>query len=108
VAVVPSNSLAPFGRTALAAHAGGAALISSGTGGLSEISGETALMLPEVSPEAIETALRRLLTDDAQRTRLARAGATRARELFDIRTQAAAMDQFLERIALEKAGERHV
>ncbi len=106
IAVVPSKWVEPFGRAALEAHAGGAALISSGTGGLSEISGETALMLPDVSPETIETALRRLLTDDAQRAQLARAGATRARELFDIRTQAAAMDQFLERIALDKAGER--
>jgi glycosyltransferase involved in cell wall biosynthesis len=108
IAVVPSKWVEPFGRTALEAHAGGAALISSGTGGLSEISGETALMLPDVSPEAIEAALRRLLTDEAKRTRLARAGQARAQELFDIRTQAAAMDQFLERIALEKAGERHV
>ncbi len=108
VALVPSKWIEPFGRTALEAHAGGAALISSGSGGLSEISGETALMLPKVSSEAIEEALQGLLTDDARRNQLARAGAERARALFDIRAQAAAMDQFLEGIAVPKTGERHV
>jgi len=95
VAVVPSKWVEPLGRTALEAHAGGAALISSGTGGLTEISGETALMLPEVSPKAIETALSHLLMDEVQRARLARAGATRVREFFDIRTHALRFDRFL-------------
>jgi len=103
VALVPSKWVEPFGRTALEAHAGSAALISSGSGGLSEISGETALMLPEVSCDAIEASLTSLLRDDTLRARLAQAGALRARQLYDIRNQAAAMDQFLEWIASPNA-----
>jgi glycosyltransferase involved in cell wall biosynthesis len=99
IALVPSKWIEPFGRTALEAHAGGAALISSGTGGLSEISGNSALILPEVTPEAIEAALKALLDDETRLARLARAGAKRARELFDIRAQAASMDRFSEQIA---------
>ncbi|MFW6024518.1 MAG: glycosyltransferase family 4 protein, partial [Dichotomicrobium sp.] len=95
IALVPSKWIEPFGRTALEAHAGGAALISSGTGGLSEISGDTALTLPEVTSGAIEAAVKSLLSDEMRRARLARAGAARAREMFDIRVQAARLDQFL-------------
>ena len=77
IAVVPSKWEEPFGRTALEAHAGGAALISSGTGGLAEVSGNAALILPEVSADAIGTALDRLVGDEALRVRLAEAGAKR-------------------------------
>ena len=94
IALVPSIWAEPFGRTALEAHAGGAALISSGTGGLSEGSGECALMLPEVSPGAIAAALNTLMADQHLRERLARAGAERACQRFDIHRQAARMDEF--------------
>ena len=43
IAVVPSICRESFGRTALEAHAGGAALISSGAGALREVSGDHAL-----------------------------------------------------------------
>lgn len=99
VALVPSKWIEPFGRTALEAHAGGAALISSGTGGLSEISGDTALRLPEVSSAAIKRALVTLLTDEGMRAGLAREGAKRVRSLFDIRDQAERLDRFLGAIA---------
>jgi len=98
IAVVPSVCAEAFGRTALEAHAGGAALISSGTGGLPEVSGENALMLPEVSSAAIAEAVRTLITSRGLRHRLASQGALRARERFDIRVQAARMDDFLLRV----------
>ncbi|MDX2204190.1 MAG: glycosyltransferase family 4 protein, partial [Hyphomicrobiaceae bacterium] len=49
IALVPSVWREPFGRTALEAHAGGCAVISSGSGGLAEVSGGHAVMLPEVT-----------------------------------------------------------
>lgn len=84
IAVVPSKWNEPFGRTALEAHAGGAALISSGSGGLREISGDCALYLDEVSGPEIERALRLLAADDDLRHRLAASGAARVRNLFSI------------------------
>ena len=44
IVVVPSRWQEPFGRTALEAFAGGAALITSGTGGLTEIVGDDAIV----------------------------------------------------------------
>jgi len=55
--VVASKWAEPFGRVTLEAHAGGAALISSGTGGLSEISGDAALYLEAVTGPVIASAL---------------------------------------------------
>jgi glycosyltransferase involved in cell wall biosynthesis len=95
IAIVPSIYKEPFGRTAMEAHAGGAALISSGSGGLSEISGEAALFTPDVTAETIADAVKTLLTDPALRNRIAREGAKRVRERFDIRRQAARLDDFL-------------
>ncbi|MGF1621796.1 MAG: glycosyltransferase family 4 protein [Rhodomicrobiaceae bacterium] len=95
IAIVPSICREAFGRTALEAHAGGAALISSGSGGLSEISGQAALFTPDVTARTIEDAVKTLLTDPALRKRLAHEGAGRVRERFDIRSQAARLDGFL-------------
>ncbi|SIR47364.1 glycosyltransferase family 4 protein [Bosea sp. TND4EK4] len=84
IAIVPSKWNEPFGRTALEAHAGGAALISSGTGGLREISGESAVYLRSVNGPAIDEALRVLSADEDLRQSLARSGADRVRNLFRI------------------------
>ncbi len=46
IAVIPSKWEEPFGRTALEAHAAGCAVVSSGTGGLAEVSGGNAELLP--------------------------------------------------------------
>jgi glycosyltransferase involved in cell wall biosynthesis len=94
IAIVPSKWTEPFGRTALEAHAGGGALISSGTGGLAEISGETALMLPSVTPDAIARGVETLIKDPGLRERLAREGAARVRNHFDIKRQAMRLDEF--------------
>lgn len=95
IAIVPSIWNEPFGRTALEAHAGGAALISSGSGGLSEVSGQAALFTPEVTTETLSAAVEKLLTDPALRNHIAHEGTKRVRERFDIRRQAARLDGFL-------------
>jgi glycosyltransferase involved in cell wall biosynthesis len=95
IALVPSKWDEPFGRTALEAHAGGAALISSGTGGLKEASGEHALYLPEVSADAIAEAIATLIASPELRAKLAEEGARWGRERFSIGGQAERSDSFL-------------
>ncbi|MGO4870473.1 MAG: glycosyltransferase family 4 protein [Roseiarcus sp.] len=102
IALAPSLWREPFGRTCLEAHAGGAAVISSGSGGLREISGEAALFLPSVAPSPIAAAVETLIADEALRGRLAAEGCARVRRLFDVRRIAADLDDFLARV-IEKA-----
>ncbi len=101
IAVAPSVWNEPFGRTALEAFAGGAALATSGTGGLAEIAGPAgegaALRFAAVVPDAIERALLTLIDDPAGRADMARRGRRRGEALFDIRISAARMDDVLER-----------
>lgn len=74
IAVVPSRVAEALGLAALEAHAAGAALISSGRGGLREASGAHAVYVdpPEAAPLAC--ALLSLTRDDARRIALAREG----------------------------------
>lgn len=94
IAVVPSICSESFGRTALEAHAGGAALVSSGNGGLAEVSGTEAISLAHIEPEEIGNAIQMLIKDEALRHRLAFAGAARVRERFNIYQQADKFSQF--------------
>jgi len=73
IALVPSTWAEPFGLTALEAHAAGAALVSSGRGGLREASGPHALYLNRVTPAALVAAAERLITHPEERLSLARA-----------------------------------
>lgn len=84
IAVVASKWNEPFGRTALEAHAAGAALVSSGTGGLREISGECAVYLESVTGEAVRNALETLAADPELRRRLVAEGGERVRDLFSL------------------------
>jgi glycosyltransferase involved in cell wall biosynthesis len=93
IAVVASKWREPFGRTALEAHAGGAALVSSGTGGLREISGDCAAYLDQVTGEAIAETLSALAADETRRARLAREGAERVRRLFPLAKSTAGASQ---------------
>ncbi|MBY0380697.1 MAG: glycosyltransferase family 4 protein [Xanthobacteraceae bacterium] len=104
IAIVSSTIRETFGRTALEAHAGGAAVISSGHGGLREVSGDNALYLDDVEPESISKAIERLITDEPLRTRLAASGHAHAVANFDIRTIAAACDGIYERVIAQKSG----
>lgn len=94
VALVPSKWAEPFGRTCLEAHAGGAAVISSGTGGLKSISGHFALYVDPDDPRSIANALDSLIADSALRARLARNGNERVRRLFGLEAIAAKLDSF--------------
>ena len=96
IAIVPSVWAEPFGRTALEAHVGGAALISSGAGGLQEISGPWAHYLETVSAQSIERALSALIVNPEPRTMLAEKGHERARRLFSIESISGRLDDFLD------------
>ncbi|MFW8695567.1 glycosyltransferase, partial [Mesorhizobium japonicum] len=61
IAVTPSVWAEPLGLTALEAHAAGAALISSGRGGLREASGPHALYVDEVTPASLTDAMETLV-----------------------------------------------
>lgn len=74
IALTPSVWDEPFGLTAIEAHAAGAALISSGRGGLREASGPHALYVDAVTPKTLAAAMNRLIDDPAERLALARAG----------------------------------
>jgi glycosyltransferase involved in cell wall biosynthesis len=102
IAIIPSIWKEPFGRTALEAHAGGAAVISSGAGGLREVSGDNALYLDGVTPESIAAATEQLLTDANKCQNLAAAGHNYVRQRFDIHTTARACDQIYERLIAQK------
>ena len=93
IGLVPSIYPEPFGRTAIEAFAGGAALIASRTGGLPEVTGDAALQLDAVTPEAVTVALRRLVTDATLRSTLAARGRRRAEKCFDIVKQSNRLDQ---------------
>ena len=99
IALVLSRWNEPFGRTALEAQAGGAALISSGSGGLREISGATALMVDPDNHAAVVDALSSLTSDDDLRHRLGREGRDRVAALFDIHVVSSWLDDIYESIA---------
>lgn len=61
IMVVPSKWAEPFGRTAIEALSGGAALISSGKGGLAEASEDAALYLNSISKEEIYCKIKQLI-----------------------------------------------
>ncbi|GAN79948.1 glycosyltransferase family 4 protein [Acidocella aminolytica] len=82
IVVVPSRWAEPFGLTALEALACGAALITTGQGGLSEVAGPAALYIAPDDVDALATALRTLVADAPRRAALAAAGRQRAREFF--------------------------
>ena len=73
IALTPSIWAEPFGLTAVEAHAAGAALISSGRGGLREASGPHALYMDEVTPKSLTAAIERLIFHPLERLNLVRA-----------------------------------
>lgn len=76
IALTPSVWAEPLGLTALEAHAAGAALISSGRGGLREASGPHALYIDEVTPQTLEDAINQLVQAPERRLDMARAAQT--------------------------------
>ena len=86
----------PFGRTALEALASGAALITSGLGGLAEVCGDCAVTVDPHDADGLVAALGGLMDAPDRRADLAREGRKRVEALFDIRTVARQMDDFIE------------
>jgi glycosyltransferase involved in cell wall biosynthesis len=75
-AFVQPSHFEALGNTALEAMASGLPVVTSGVGGLADfcVDGKTALLHRPHSPETLAEALRRLLSDDDLRARLASAG----------------------------------
>lgn len=96
IAVVPSVWAEPFGRTALEAMTCGAAVITSGRGGLVEVTGEAGITTNSIDPADFSAAISKLIDDDHTRQTLQAAGRERAVRLYDIRTVTAAFDDLLE------------
>lgn len=86
IAVVPSVWDEPFGRTALEAMAGGAALISSTRGGLDEVVGDAAVRLVDITPDTIAAALVDLIEHPEKRAELSARGLVQAQK-FTIEAQ---------------------
>ena len=105
VGMVLTTGPEPFGRTALEAMASGAALITSGRGGLAEICGPCAVTVEPSDADGVAAALGQLLDAPERRAELARAGRKRVEALFDIRAIARQMDEFIEACLGEGRGQ---
>ncbi len=99
IALVPSRWEEPFGRTALEAHAAGCAVVSSGTGGLKEVSGKYALFLPDrFSAGDISDQVSTLIDSPGMMNRLAQEGRSYCAQKFALGAVSASADNFYERI----------
>ena len=105
VGMVLTTGPEPFGRTALEALASGAALITSGQGGLAEICGPCGVTVDPGDADGLAAALGQLLDAPERRAEFARAGRERVEQLFDIRTVARQMDDFIEACLGEGRGQ---
>lgn len=85
IAVVPSIWFDPFPLTAVEAQACGCPVVTFDVGGLPEgvVAGETGLVLPEPSVEALQEALDHLLSDQEQLMRMSRRALEIQRPKFD-------------------------
>ncbi|MBS0251547.1 MAG: glycosyltransferase family 4 protein, partial [Proteobacteria bacterium] len=99
IALVPSRWEEPFGRTALEAHAAGCAVVSSGTGGLREVSGKYALFLPDrFSAGDIADQVSVLIGNPGMMNRLAQEGRNYCSQKFALANISTSADFFYERI----------
>jgi glycosyltransferase involved in cell wall biosynthesis len=104
IGLVLTTGPEPFGRTALEALASGAALITSGLGGLAEVCGECAIRIDPNDADGLAAALGGLMDAPERRADLARTGRKRVEALFDIRAVARRMDDFIEACVGEGRG----
>ncbi len=96
IGLVLTKTPEPFGRTALEALASGAALATSGLGGLAEICGSAAVFVDPTDSDSLVAALATLMDSPELRLKLAHAGRARVETMFDIRAVAARMDEFID------------
>ena len=87
--LVNASDAEPFGRSVLEAQATGIAVVGTNAGGIPEfVANEaTGLVVPPSSPEALRSALQRILGDDELRARLGAAGRAQAVADFDVMTR---------------------
>ena len=104
IAVVPSRYEA-LGRTAIEAHCAGAAVVSSGVGGLREVSGPWA-EYRALEPDAIAEGIERLIADPELRARLQKGGRERIVEQFDLKRVAKECDAVHEGLARARGRSR--
>jgi glycosyltransferase involved in cell wall biosynthesis len=99
IAVVPSIVIEGFNRAAMEAHAAGCAVISSGSGGLREVSGDAALYLEAVSADHIAHALDQM-TNDVTRVMYQEKSLAHAARNLELVRQSAKLDEILTRTAM--------
>jgi glycosyltransferase involved in cell wall biosynthesis len=92
VVAMPSVFADPFPLAALEAHAAGAALVSSGRGGLRQISGDTALYVDPLDSRNLADAFLRLIRDPERRVALAAAGQAHVEREYGPERMAARLD----------------
>ena len=101
VLAFPSVFEEPFGISQVEAMAAGMALVSSATGGASEIveDGVAALAFKNNDPLSLADALARLHNDRALWQRICEGGRARALKMFDIQRSVDQLDQQFQRLA---------
>ena len=108
VGMVLTTGPEPFGRTALEAMASGAAVITSGRGGLTEICGQYAVTVEPSDANGIAAALGQLLDTPDWRAELAAPGASGSRRCSISEPIARQMDEFIEACLGEGRGQAQV
>lgn len=98
IAVTPSRVAEAMGLSAMEAHAAGAALISSGRGGLKEVSGPHALYVDPPESALLVRSLLDLMSDDGRREALARAGQAYVARTHEPEARARELDALREAI----------
>lgn len=92
IALTPSRVREALGLAALEAHAAGAALISSGRGGLSEASGPHAVVIDPNSSRELAHAILGLIREPERRVSLAAAGQAFVRQVHAPQARAGELD----------------
>jgi len=102
IALTPSVWAEPLGLTALEAHAAGAALISSGRGGLREASGPHAVYVDDLTAPGLGAAIETLINDPARREALARSAQAYVLETHTPERRAAQLAALRAKLVLTK------
>jgi len=106
IALTPSVWAEAMGLSALEAHAAGAALISSGRGGLREASGPHAVYVDDLTADGLGAAMDDLIRDPARRLELARAAQAYVAHTHTPQHRAAQLHDLRERLVHAKSLER--
>jgi glycosyltransferase involved in cell wall biosynthesis len=109
IAVTPSFVAEALGLSALEAHAAGAALISSGRGGLREASGAHAVYVDPPRAPDLTKAMTALVENSKKRIAMARAGQAFVAAVHAPAVRSAQLDDLRETLVAERAlNHRHV